>query len=60
MGPLLEVQAADTSPVDEATPGDIVAVAKMDDLHTNTSLGDIELPAIPFPTPMVGLAVSLG
>ena len=44
--------------VDEAGPGDIVAVAKMEDLHTGTTLGDLRLPPIPFPTPMVGLAVS--
>ena len=38
--------------------GDIVAVAKMEDLHTGTSLGDVELPPLEFPTPMVGLAVA--
>jgi len=58
MGPLLEVQAEETKAVDSAGPGDIVAVAKMEDLHTGTSLGELELPAIKFPTPMVGLAVS--
>ncbi len=58
LGQLLLVQAGETSPVDEAGPGDIVAIAKMDDLHTGSSLGDIEMPAIAFPTPMVGLAVT--
>ena len=58
IGPLLEVQAADTSPVDQAGPGDIVAVAKIENLHTGNSLGEVELPEIKFPTPMVGLAVS--
>ena len=58
MGQLFEVQAADTSSLDSAGPGDIVAVAKMEDLHTNTSLGDAHMPPIKFPTPMVGLAVS--
>jgi elongation factor G len=29
----------------------------MEDLHTGTMLGEYEMPAIPFPTPMVGLAV---
>jgi elongation factor G len=58
MGPLLEVQADQTKAVDSAGPGDIVAVAKMEDLHTGTTLGDLELPAIKFPTPMVGLAVT--
>ena len=55
---LLEVQAGETSNVDEAGPGDIVAVAKMEELHTGTSLGELKLPEIKFPTPMVGLAVT--
>jgi elongation factor G len=58
LGPLLEVQAGATQPTDEAGPGDIVAVAKCEDLHTGTSLGDVELPPLNFPTPMVGLAVA--
>lgn len=58
MGQLLQVQAADTTNLDAAGPGDIVAVAKMEDLTTNASIGDYTLPAIKFPTPMVGLAVS--
>jgi elongation factor G len=58
MGPLLEVQAEETSAVDVAGPGDIVAVAKMEELHTGTTLGEHELPKMKFPTPMVGLAVS--
>ncbi|MCA9230755.1 MAG: elongation factor G [Planctomycetales bacterium] len=58
IGPLLAVQASDTSPVDDAGPGEIVAIAKCEDLHTGTSLGDVQLPSIPFPTPMVGLATA--
>ncbi len=58
IGPLLRVQAAETEPCEEAGPGDIVAVAKMEELHTGASLGDYRLPPITFPTPMVGLAVS--
>lgn len=58
IGQLLKVQAEETSPVDEAVAGDIVAVAKMEELHTGTSLGDFDLPPLKFPTPMVGLAVS--
>ncbi|MEM9185181.1 MAG: elongation factor G [Planctomycetota bacterium] len=58
IGPLLRVQASKTEPVDQAGPGDIVAVAKCDDLHTGMSLGDVELPPINFPTAMIGLAVS--
>ncbi|NIL98565.1 MAG: elongation factor G [Planctomycetales bacterium] len=57
IGPLLQVQAGDTSPIDQAGPGDIVAVAKLEDLHTGDSLGEVQLPEITFPTPMVGLAV---
>jgi elongation factor G len=57
MGPILEVQGSETHPVEEAGPGDIVAVAKMEELHTGTSLGDYEFPPVKFPRPMVGLAV---
>jgi len=58
MGQLLEVQGAETMAVDSAGPGEIVAVAKMDDLHTGTAIGELRLPEIVFPVPMVGLAVS--
>lgn len=57
LGPLLEVQANDTHPIDDAGPGEIVAVAKCEDLHTGTTIGEVELPPISFPMPMVGLAV---
>lgn len=55
---LLLVQASETTPLDDAVPGMIVAVAKTEDLHTGSTLGEITLPAIRFPTPMVGLAVT--
>lgn len=55
---LLCVQGAATEPVDVAGPGDIIAVAKTEDLHTGTCLGDFTLPPLAFPTPMVGLAVT--
>ncbi len=58
IGPLLSVQGEKTTPIDQAVAGDIVAVAKTEDLHTGTSLGEVELPPIKFPTPMVGLAVA--
>jgi elongation factor G len=58
LGPLLEVQGGETKPVEAASAGDIVAIAKMEELHTGTSLGAAEMPPIRFPTPMVGLAVS--
>jgi elongation factor G len=58
IGPLFRVQASQTAQVDEAIAGEIVAVAKCEELHTGTSLGEIECPPIVFPRPMVGLAVS--
>jgi elongation factor G len=58
IGPLLTVQGEKTQPIDSAGAGDIVAVAKTEDFHTGTSLGDVTLPPIQFPRPMVGLAVS--
>ncbi len=58
LGPLLEVQGGETKSVDSASAGDIVAIAKMEDLHTGTTFGAIDLPKIGFPTPMVGLAVT--
>ena len=58
LGPILRVQADQTSAIDEAGPGDIVAIAKMEELHTGTTIGECALPEINFPRPMVGLAVS--
>jgi elongation factor G len=55
---LLEVQANETHPVDSAGPGDIVTVAKTEELHTGTTLGDLTMPPIEYPTPMVGLAAT--
>ena len=39
---LLSVQAKETKPLDAAGPGEIVAVAKAEDLHTGTSLGETD------------------
>jgi elongation factor G len=55
---LFHVQANQTEPIDEAGPGEIIAVTKNEDLHTGTELGDLLLDPIDFPTPMVGLAVT--
>ncbi len=55
---LLAVQASETSAITEAGPGEIVAIAKSEELHTGSSLGEIAMPPIKFPTPMVGLAVT--
>src|SRR5262249_7883610 len=58
IGPLLSVQADKTQPLDQAIAGDIVAIAKTEDLHTGTTLGEVEIPPINFPRPMVGLAIA--
>ncbi|MCA9188009.1 MAG: elongation factor G [Pirellulaceae bacterium] len=55
---LLSVQANQTHATDAAGPGEIVAIAKSEELHTGSSLGDIRLAALDFPRPMVGLAVT--
>lgn len=55
---LFEMQANETQPVEEAGPGSIVAVAKLEELETGTTLGDYVMPGFPFPTPMVGLAAA--
>ena len=55
---LFRVQAGETEPIDEVGPGGIVAVTKVEDLQTGSSLGEYTLPPIPFPTPMVGLAAT--
>jgi len=58
LGQPLRVQAADTQPVDHAGPGEIIAIAKMEELSTGASLGEWRFPPMEFPTPMVGLAVT--
>lgn len=58
IGPLLEVQADETQQIDEVGPGGIGAVAKTEELKTGSSLGELTMPPLQFPTPMVGLAVS--
>lgn len=58
LNPLLRVQGEQTEQIESASAGDIIAIAKMDDLHVGSSLGDVELPPIDFPEPMVGLSIS--
>ncbi len=58
LGQLFRVLGETTSAVDSAGPGEIVAVAKVDELHSGTVLGDVHLPAARFPSPMVSLAVT--
>ncbi|MDX1962138.1 MAG: elongation factor G [Pirellulales bacterium] len=55
---ILEVQGSEHKPVDSAGPGEIVALAKQEDLHTNTTLGPWTMAPIKFPTPMVGVAAA--
>lgn len=55
---LMIVQADQTEPIDEVGPGAIVAVAKVEELQTGSSIGELAMPRIPFPTPMVGLAAT--
>ncbi len=54
---LLRVQAGQTEAIESAGPGEIIAVAKTEELHTGSTLGDLTMEPIHFPTPMVGLAV---
>ncbi len=60
-GGLLQMQGKQQKPVTEAIAGDIIAVAKVEDLHLgDTVAGAPTAPRLPrqnFPTPMFGLAV---
>ena len=60
---IFHIQGGLQEPVEEAIAGDIIAVAKIDDLHVgdtvcnNNGHGDLILPPLKFPHPMIGLAV---
>lgn len=58
---LLEMQGHQHTTLDEATPGDIAVVVKVEDLAVGDTVtkdaGTFTLPPIKFPTPMIGLAV---
>lgn len=58
---ILDLQGNAQTAANEAMAGDIIAVAKIDDLHvgdTVTNNGNsTTMPPIPFPTPMIGMAV---
>jgi len=58
MTQLFRVQASETTPVEEAGPGEIVAVAKVEELRTGSTIGEYAMPPIEFPTPMTGLAIT--
>ncbi len=61
IGQLLDVQGGKQDPIEQAGPGDIVAVVKLEDLKVGDTLrkngGRLQMPAISFPPPMIGLAV---
>jgi elongation factor G len=63
VGHLFKLKGKDHVEIDQAIPGDIAAVAKVDDLHFDAVLHDshdedhIHLAPIDFPKPMFGLAI---
>ncbi len=63
IGHLFKLHGAERQEIAEAIPGDIAAVAKLDELHFDAVLHDshdedeIHLAALPFPKPMFGLAI---
>ena len=64
VGHLFRLLGKEHEEIDAAIPGDIVAVAKVDDIHFDAVLHDshdedqIHLAPLPFPQPMFGLAVT--
>ena len=64
VGHLFMLQGKDHVEVDKAVPGDIVAVAKVDEIHFDAVLHDaaeddhIHLKPLDFPVPVHGLAIS--
>jgi len=58
---IMEMQGNQTHPVTDVGPGEIVAVIKVDDLHTGDTIthgaDGVVMPLLKFPTPMIGLAV---
>ena len=61
IGTLLRPQGKEQSPLAEAVPGDIVAVAKVEALEVGDALADrrlrLKFPRLELPNPMVSLAV---
>ncbi|AKC85874.1 elongation factor G [Pseudoxanthomonas suwonensis] len=63
VGHLFKLRGKEHAEIDEAIPGDIAAVAKIDDLHFDAMLHDshdedsVRLAPTEFPKPMFGLAV---
>lgn len=60
-GAVLQIQGKSQHPVQEAVAGDIVAIAKIDDLHVGDTISDRadapRLEPLHFPTPMFGIAI---
>ncbi|MFO1091867.1 MAG: elongation factor G [Planctomycetaceae bacterium] len=58
---IIELQGNQTAPATDVGPGEIVAVIKVDDLHTGDTvthgIDGLVMPPLRFPTPMIGLAV---
>ena len=63
VGHLLKLQGKEHLEIDQGVPGDICAVAKIDDIHFDAVLHDshdedqVFLQSIDIPTPMYGLAI---
>ncbi|HAI60047.1 MAG TPA: elongation factor G [Xanthomonadaceae bacterium] len=63
IGHLFKLHGNERQEIAQAVPGDIAAVAKLDELHFDAVLHDshdedgIHLAALPFPKPMFGLAI---
>ena len=66
VGHLFRLHGREHVEIDQAVPGDIAAIAKVEDLHFDAVLHDshdedhIQLAPVAFPRPMFGLAVSAG
>ncbi len=64
VGHLLRVHGKDTSDMEQALPGDICAVAKVDEIYNGAVIHDshdedhVHPRALPYPVPLFGLAVS--
>jgi elongation factor G len=63
IGHVFKLHGNERQEIHEAIPGDIAAIAKLDELHFDAVLHDshdedeIHLAALPFPKPMFGLAI---
>jgi len=66
VGHLFKLRGKDHVEIDQAVPGDIAAVAKVEDIHFDAVLhdshdeDDIRLRPLDFPRPMFGLAIEAG